>query len=50
MSRENVEVVRRAHAEFRRGNFWVPEFFDPNVSIRWLDAVGRRRKRWDFKS
>ena len=40
MSRENVEVVKRALAEFQRGNFWVPEFFEPDVRIRWLDAVG----------
>ena len=40
MSQENVEVVKRAFAEFQRGNFWVPEFFDPDVRVRWLDAVG----------
>jgi len=40
MSQENVEVVKRALAEFQRGNFWVPEFFEPDVRIRWLDAVG----------
>jgi len=34
-----VEVVRRAFAEFERGNFWVPEFFDPNVRVVWLDAL-----------
>jgi ketosteroid isomerase-like protein len=39
MSRENVEVVRRAFAEFERGNFWVPECFDPNVRVVWLDAL-----------
>jgi ketosteroid isomerase-like protein len=22
------------------GNFWVPELFEPDVRIRWLDAVG----------
>jgi uncharacterized protein len=38
MSRENVEVVRRAFAEFERGNFWVPEVFDPSVRVVWLDA------------
>jgi hypothetical protein len=37
MSRENVEVVRRAFSEFERGNFWVPEVFDPNVRVVWLD-------------
>ncbi len=40
MSRENVEVVRRAFGEFERGNFWMPELFDPAIRIRWLDAVG----------
>ena len=40
MSQENVEIVTRALAEFQRGNFWVPEFFEPDVLIRWLDAVG----------
>jgi ketosteroid isomerase-like protein len=39
MSQENVETVRRAYAEFERGNFWVPEFFDPNVRVVWLDAM-----------
>jgi ketosteroid isomerase-like protein len=40
MSEENVKVVRRLYAETERGNFWVPEFFDPDIRIRWLDAVG----------
>jgi ketosteroid isomerase-like protein len=40
MSQENVGVVRRAFAEFERGNFWMPELFDPAIRIRWLDAVG----------
>ncbi|HST33773.1 MAG TPA: nuclear transport factor 2 family protein [Solirubrobacteraceae bacterium] len=40
MSQENVEIVRRAHAEFERGNFWVPEVFDPDVRIVWLPAIG----------
>jgi ketosteroid isomerase-like protein len=40
MSQENVEIVRRAFGKFARGNFWVPEFFDPDVRIRWLDGVG----------
>jgi ketosteroid isomerase-like protein len=39
MSQENVEVVRRAFAEFERGNFWVPEFFDPDVRVVWADAL-----------
>ena len=44
MSQENVEVVRRAFAEPERGNFWVPEFFHPNVRVVWLDplAAGKR--------
>jgi ketosteroid isomerase-like protein len=40
VSQENVEIVRRAHAEFERGNFWVPEFFDPGVRVVWLGAIG----------
>jgi ketosteroid isomerase-like protein len=36
MSQENVEIVRRAHAEFERGNFWIPEVFDPSVRVVWL--------------
>jgi len=40
MSQENVEVVRRAFAEFEQGNFWVPEVFDPSVRIEWLDPLG----------
>lgn len=39
MSQENAEIVRRALAKFESGNFWVPEFFDPGVRIRWLDSV-----------
>ena len=31
MSQENVEIVRNAFMEFERGNFWLPEIFDPNV-------------------
>jgi len=41
MSQENVEIVKRALAEFQRGKFWVPEFFEPDVRIRWVDAVGQ---------
>ena len=33
MSQENVEIVKRAFAEFQRGNFWVPEFFEPDVRV-----------------
>jgi len=40
VSQENVELVRRAYAEFERGNFWVPEFFDPGVRVVWLSAIG----------
>ena len=40
MSQENVEIVRRAFAEFEQGNFWVPEVFDPSVRIEWLDPLG----------
>src|SRR3954453_16133336 len=40
MSQENVEIVRRAYAEFERGNYWVPECFDPDVRVVWLPAIG----------
>ena len=40
MSRENVEIVRRAFAEFERGNFWIPEIFDPSVRVVWLPVAG----------
>jgi ketosteroid isomerase-like protein len=40
MSQENVEIARQAFGDFARGNFWIPERFDPEVRIRWLDAVG----------
>jgi hypothetical protein len=40
MSQENVEIVRNAHAEFERGNFWLPEIFDPHVRIVWLPVAG----------
>jgi ketosteroid isomerase-like protein len=39
MSQENVEIVRRVLAEFERGNFWVPEFFERDVRIRWLEVA-----------
>jgi ketosteroid isomerase-like protein len=39
MSQENVEIVRRAFAEFERGNFWVPEYFAADVRVVWLDAL-----------
>ncbi len=40
MSQENVELVRRLYSATGQGNFWVPEFFDPQVRIVWLDGVG----------
>ena len=39
MSQENVDIVQRAFAEFEKGNFWVSEFFDPDVRVVWLDAM-----------
>jgi ketosteroid isomerase-like protein len=39
MSQENVEIVQRAFTEFERGNFWVPEIFDPSVRVVWLAAL-----------
>ena len=38
MSQGNVKIVRGAQAEFARGNFWVPEIFDPSVRVVWLPA------------
>jgi ketosteroid isomerase-like protein len=40
MSQENVEIVRGAQAEFARGNFWVPQIFDPSVRVVWLPVAG----------
>jgi hypothetical protein len=40
VSQENVEIVRGAHAEFERGNFWIPEIFDPSVRVVWLPVAG----------
>jgi ketosteroid isomerase-like protein len=40
MSQENVEIVRRAFAAFERGNFWIPEIFDPSIRIVWLPVAG----------
>ena len=40
MSQENVQIVRGAHAEFERGNFWVPDIFDPSVHVVWLPGPG----------
>jgi ketosteroid isomerase-like protein len=42
MGAENVDIVRRIFAEVERGNFWLPELFDPAIRIRWLDAVGMK--------
>jgi ketosteroid isomerase-like protein len=44
MSQENVEVVRRVQAEFERGNFWVPDSFDPSVRIVWLPFAGGQQE------
>jgi ketosteroid isomerase-like protein len=59
MSQENVEIVQGAFAEFERGNFWVPDIFDPSVRVVWLspiaggehesvglDDMGRTIKEW----
>ena len=40
MSQENVEIVQAAAAEFARGNFWVPEIFDPDIRVVWLPVAG----------
>ena len=37
MSQENEVAVRGAFAEFGRGNFWVPQFFDPAIRVLWLE-------------
>lgn len=39
MSQENVEIMRAAYAEFERGNFWIPELFDPSVRVVWLPSL-----------
>jgi ketosteroid isomerase-like protein len=39
MSQENVEIVQSAFAEFGRGNFWVPDIFDPSVRVVWLSPI-----------
>ena len=39
MSEENLEIIRRFYATTERGTFGLPEFFDPNVRIVWLDAI-----------
>jgi ketosteroid isomerase-like protein len=40
MSEENVEIVRRLYAATGQGKFGVPEFFDSNVRVRWLEGPG----------
>jgi ketosteroid isomerase-like protein len=44
VSRENVEIVRQVFTAFEQGNFWVPEHFDPDVRVVWLDVVGGARE------
>ena len=39
MSEENVEIVRRAYAEWERGNFNTPEVFDPEVHVVWINPI-----------
>ncbi len=39
MSQENVEIVRRAYAEWGRGNFQTPEVFDSEVQVIWIDPI-----------
>ncbi len=39
-----MEIVRRLYAALEQGNFWVPEFFDPNVRVVWLEGVGIERE------
>jgi ketosteroid isomerase-like protein len=42
MSQENVETVKRIYAEFERGNFWLPDLFDPSIELVWSDAMFAR--------
>jgi ketosteroid isomerase-like protein len=44
MSQANVEIISRIYSATEQGNFWVPEFFDPDVHIVWLEAVGTERE------
>ncbi len=39
MSEENVEIVRSAYAEWERGNFATPQFFDPSIQMTWVDPI-----------
>jgi ketosteroid isomerase-like protein len=43
MSEENVEIVRQVYAEWERGNFRTPEFFDPGVHVTWIDPMFVRK-------
>jgi ketosteroid isomerase-like protein len=43
-------MVRQAYAEFDRGNFWVPEYFDPDIRVRWLDVVGAPEETVGFEN
>ena len=45
MSQENVEIVRGAFAEFERGNFWIPEVFDPSIRVVWLTPLPAESRR-----
>jgi hypothetical protein len=45
-----VEVVRRAFAQFEQGNFWVPELFDADARVRWLDVVGLKSETVGLQS
>jgi len=40
VSQENVEIVQVAQVEFERGNFWLPQIFDPRVRVVWLPVAG----------
>jgi ketosteroid isomerase-like protein len=40
MSEENVEIVRRFYSATAEGTFGLPEFFEPDVRVRWLGGPG----------
>ena len=44
VSQQNVEIISRIYSATEQGNFWVPEFFHPDVHIVWLEAVGTERE------
>jgi ketosteroid isomerase-like protein len=56
MSRENVEIIRDAHARWARGDFSSQEFLDPNIEVFWqtpdatvtrgIDAFGEAWREW----